>query len=530
MDEDCSGADLECPATCECEDADGDDFYPIGCQDEDCIPRTDCNDNNPQVNPGRGELCGNGLDDDCSGDDAACPCSCIDADRDGYYSTACRDVNCDLRTDCDDSHAGVNPGRPETCGNNFDEDCDGVAQGCPCDCVDADGDSYFPQGCGDADCPRRGDCDDTNPLVSPARTEVCGNDVDEDCDGDVQACVPVQVYRVSVRDANPAPDEIICVSFYVPNQGWQIAARSGNSHTADFALPSPGTMEFVVFAAGAGGCDQWRRDLWPSGFDIRVDDVSVTGCIARSASPDPSWNSMRVQVLQDGRVVDDSDPGRPCHYVPARPGFGTRFEVESVAPGPQQTICVGISSPLPGGHQMFPADDVYATELAVRGQHEIEFVVYEGGSQCNWVRDLWPTEHRIRVNGSEIRQCALRIGEPHSRSLRVDLGPPTQDRGQLFCPSLPGICSPFSVWLQPEDGLGLGGVIEWWPAVGDAVRLPVLQEGGWVHSLPGSCAATVDDVVQLDHRRSWAVGSRFGETALCTLTAGGVGIAHDGCR
>ncbi|MBW3563151.1 MAG: S8 family serine peptidase [Acidobacteria bacterium] len=78
--------------------------------------------------------------------------------------------------DCDDNDASVNPGASEVCGDNIDNDCDGsVDEGCST-CTDADGDGW---------CAEDGDCDDSNAGVNPGETEVCGDGIDNDCDGSV---------------------------------------------------------------------------------------------------------------------------------------------------------------------------------------------------------------------------------------------------------------------------------------------------------------------------------------------------------
>ena len=172
VDEDCDGKDLECTTKCTDQDGDG---YGDG---PDC-KGADCNDFNPAIHPGATDACGNQVDEDCDGKDKECPAECKDSDKDGYgEGAACKDK------DCDDTNADVHPGAAETCGNGIDEDCNG--QDKPCEtCKDDDGDGY-----GEGTLCDGPDCDDGNPQVHPGGIEVCGNKIDEDCDGKDKECPP----------------------------------------------------------------------------------------------------------------------------------------------------------------------------------------------------------------------------------------------------------------------------------------------------------------------------------------------------
>ena len=99
----------------------------------------DCDDDSPYVNPAAVELC-DGVDDDCDGivDVNAIDKSTfyVDADADGF-GTGGPTVACDVPAgtapvggDCDDTNGAVHVGAPEVCGDGIDNDCDGVAPMC----------------------------------------------------------------------------------------------------------------------------------------------------------------------------------------------------------------------------------------------------------------------------------------------------------------------------------------------------------------------------------------------------------------
>ncbi|MCG8428092.1 MAG: PKD domain-containing protein [Chromatiales bacterium] len=122
-----------------CTDADGDGFSIEG---GSCGP-VDCNDGNAAINPGAEESCSDGIDNNCNGlidnvDPVAvnCPISqaCIDNDNDMFSPEGgiCGPI------DCDDFDAAVNPGAPESCGDDIDNDCNGAIDGNDPECNGGD--------------------------------------------------------------------------------------------------------------------------------------------------------------------------------------------------------------------------------------------------------------------------------------------------------------------------------------------------------------------------------------------------------
>lgn len=143
----------------------------------------------------------------------------VDADGDGSNNL----------NDCNDLDASRFPGNPEVC-DGRDNDCDSaVDEGVRMTFFpDRDGDSFggsaSVQACSQPSgfITRAGDCNDANAAVNPTRREVCGDALDNDCNGltDDRSDV-VRGYRDADSDGygNAASPTLACVlpSGYVSN-------------------------------------------------------------------------------------------------------------------------------------------------------------------------------------------------------------------------------------------------------------------------------------------------------------------------
>jgi len=139
-------------------------------------------------------VCNDGVDDDedgttdCDDSDCASNSACVSTETN---CTDTKDDDADGNIDCDDSDCSTNsacatPTNETNCTDTKDDDADGKIDCDDSDCssnsactggTDTDADGYVSSA----------DCNDSNAAINPAATEVCGDDVDNDCDSKIDS-------------------------------------------------------------------------------------------------------------------------------------------------------------------------------------------------------------------------------------------------------------------------------------------------------------------------------------------------------
>jgi hypothetical protein len=301
------GVDANCDAASDY-DADGDGFDATAWGGEDC------DDEDATVSPDQLEVYYDGVDGDCDG------ASDFDADGDTYDSS---DYGGD---DCDDGDAMVYLGATDewydgvdaNCAEDDDYDADGdgsrsVDYGGE-DCDDADPEVYLGavdtlydgtdsdcQGDSDYDGDHDGydssdfsgtDCDDTNFDVNPVGTEYC-NDIDDDCDGDVDE-----------------PDSVDARTYYLDSDG--------DGYGAGASFTSCDLQ--VDWTPDDGDCDDTEPGVYPTAPSIACDGFDndcepTTEENAGGAYLGGSMYEMLADALGDANPGDVVEVCEGRHFV-----------------------------------------------------------------------------------------------------------------------------------------------------------------------------------------------------------------------
>lgn len=266
-----------------------------------------------------------------------------DVDNDGF-GNALRPIEAssqpagtaDNDLDCDDLQANVRPDATEVC-NGWDDDCDGLLDDDDASLdagtattwyLDADGDGHVgsdatlvacarPSGAGplsDAD-----DCDDADPAVNPDAEEVCGNGLDDDCDGGAGGC---RLGAGTYADAE---------ALYL---------GEGSIHYAGFAIAvgdvnGDGGMDLLMGAPGSDNTSTNGGEVaaftTPAAGNVRyVDAMGTVGVSAAGFSEAELGSALAFAGDLDGDGIDDFVAGAPGYS--SFPGAWATFSGGSSLP------------------------------------------------------------------------------------------------------------------------------------------------------------------------------------------------------
>ncbi len=251
-------------------DADG-DGYGDGAPDNNCTGAPtgyvaidgDCDDSDPQANPGLSEVSCDGVDNDCD----ALTLDDEDVDADGVSICA---------GDCDDSDPLRFAGNPEVACDGIDNDCDALTL--DDEDVDGDGVSFCA-----------GDCDDSDAGNFPGNVEFCDG-LDNDCDGvDDNGVVFVDYYLdgdgdgygdgAPVNTCTGPPTGHVALSGDcddaepLVNPGLAELTCDGLDNDCDPLTPDDGDSDGDGFSICAGDCDDTDPGVFPGGVEVACDGL-----------------------------------------------------------------------------------------------------------------------------------------------------------------------------------------------------------------------------------------------------------------
>jgi len=167
----------------------------------------------------------------------------------GYFSGE-GEMGCNLRCHGEEHD-------PETYGRHPSGDSVNLNPSVPGgdDCTDNDGDGY---GIG-ADC-LGSDCDDSDPAVNPGQTEICGNGIDDNCDGTDAVCPAGDVVTITRAEWDEDDEEL---------EVWATSSKNGNAS---------------LIAHYRGKTYSMRYRSWRRRFELRIEDVDFSSTVQVTSS------------------------------------------------------------------------------------------------------------------------------------------------------------------------------------------------------------------------------------------------------
>ncbi len=284
------------------DDDDGDGFAP----DDPDYP--DCDDTDPFTYPYAAERY-DGRDNDCDlavdeGTDGS------DDDGDGFSEVA---------GDCDDNNANTYPGAPER-QDMADNDCDGI--------IDENTSAYDDDGDGFSELEL--DCDDSDPNINPASPEICGDGIDNNCNGlkdSMETCVsldsePMIVGQINLSRTSIEEGETVQASVLLYEADGDTVTHQWESKNSEGTIDDP--LSPSISWTGPAELPQ----------DYELGNVYRLYYMARDDDDNQTWDFAEIWMYEVGdlsnTIVMQVPQESTCSHVPLAPfgfaaGFGLLF-------------------------------------------------------------------------------------------------------------------------------------------------------------------------------------------------------------
>jgi len=277
----------------------------------------DCDDTDPNINPGVRENCTDNIDN-----------------------------NCNLLIDCDDPDCISDPvccvPEPEICSDNVDNDCDGLTDCSDPDCFnDPVCEGCRPEVCWDGvdnDCDNLIDCEDPDCFNDPAcqicEPEICNDTIDNDCDNLIDCADPDCFGSIECQDRNDTCAQAIeigpgtyrgttigYVDDYHPIHGGECWGGFGPDAVYTFVITQPSHVIADTFGSDFDTVLYIRAIRCPNGRQVACDD---------------DYNSLQSRV-----EITNLPPGRYFLFVDGydRRSYGNYVLHLEIGPAVHQEIC-----------------------------------------------------------------------------------------------------------------------------------------------------------------------------------------------
>jgi hypothetical protein len=370
----------------------------------------DCDDLDPNVNPGATEIC-DGIDNNCSGfiDDGLTLFTYYrDQDGDNFGNVAVTIDTCMMTApmgfvtndmDCNDFNAGINPDAPEVC-DDIDNNCNGIVNdGLTVNTYfkDNDNDNFGDAAISIDTClaiPPAGfvtndmDCDDANSSINPGNMEFCDG-IDNNCSGFIDDGLLVTTYYRDA-DADTFGDATIsmdtCLS--VPPAGFVVNASDCDDTNSDINPNQPEFCDGIDnncsgFADDNLTVTTYFKDVDGDGFGDAA--ISMDTCLMTAPAgfvvDDSDCNDANNQIFPNAVDVPDNGVDEDCT------GFDL-FEKLKIFPNPVANVLT-IHHPFEGEMDIeivaASGQTVYRGNITfVANQTTVDFSNYPRG--VYWVR------------------------------------------------------------------------------------------------------------------------------------------------